>query len=1274
MKHFVFTKNDKKAYKRVKKEIKKSRYRSILIQLFFGKRDKKRIKKELKKIREDFPTAVIIGATTAGEIAHAQMYESELILSFSLFYETKLKATYTQEITAKSGEEVAAAIYEKNTKAAIVLSEGLFGEDYEAFIKSLKQYRSDVIVAGGLAGDNFELTESYVILGEKVYDRGAVALSFSSKKLFASSQYNLNWRAIGKKFYVTEVEANVVKKINGISALHFFEKYLGKEILHENELALPNFQLLFKEGDTTVARTPMAIEGDSIILAGPIAEGQEVQFGFSNESSVLLAADELREDMAKAPAEAIYIFSCIARKTLLGKTLEGEFSAFEDIAPTAGFFTYGEFYSNETKSALLNCTTTILILSEKSKRAKISKERKKRRTRDTITFDALSHFIKQTSVELEQNIRLMNQYKEVVDISFLVSKTDKKGKITYVNDNFAKVSKFSKEELLGKDHNIVRDPNVSSFIFKKMWQSITAKKVWRGKFSNRAKDGTLYYVDATIMPILDENGEIQEYIAIRQDITKQIQSKIRMQEKERLIRAIFDNQESIVIHASKLNGMQSVNKKFFDYFSFKSFEDFKQQHSCICDLFLEEEGYVYPKKYPDWLEMIAGDEQSDYKVKMCSKNGEIHIFTIKVKPIENEYIINLYDITKLEAALLQAYSSEKAKTTFLANMSHEIRTPLNGILGFTDLLNKRELDSDSKRYVNIIHKSGETLLNVVNDILDFSKIESGELSLYETESNLFEAMEVAVSTFASVSKKKQINYYVYIDTAIPKRLKCDVQRLKQVMSNLISNAIKFTPEGGEVFVKVTLLEQKGQKVKIHFSVKDSGIGIAQEKIATVFGAFSQADNSISREFGGTGLGLAISNQYIEMMGSRIKLQSELGKGSEFSFDLEFEVIDSSNSVDELHIHNANIAILNSYEGISCGINEIVYQYLDAWQCSYKEINELSDLDASIDVLIVCAKLFDQAECRALLDTFENLELIYIEGTESRVECSHPHYHLIEQPMTGSALFDQLISLMDKNFFDTKPAAAGIYSLPQYEGSVLVAEDNETNQMLIAILLEERGIRYTIVENGEEVLQKIESVGSYSLIFMDINMPLLDGIGATKILRKNGYEGPIVSLSANVIESDTKSFREAGMDDILKKPIVPEELDTILQKYLKVYTKEKEQSNTIEERSEEIFFDTIDPDAIASSLFIADVNIVKKLLKTLQQSFEEILQELQESGCTPEALHKLKGVAGNMRLEILYSLVCEIEDKLIELSEDESEAYVKRLQEHLKEALQKIEKL
>jgi len=1258
MKHITFLDTNKQKYKKAQKEAKKEKYTALLIQLYIGYNDKKRIKRRLQAISEDFPSAIIIGATSAGEIAHAKMYEESLVLSFSFFKKSKLKATYVPEISKKSGELLAKKIAVKKAKAAIILSEGLQESGHEEFLDTIRKHNPNMILAGGLAGDNFQFKQTYICFGNRVYDRGSVAVSFSSKKLYASNAYNFNWTPIGKEFCITKVSNNVVQEIDNLPAVEFFEKYIGKALLHENKLALLNFQLLYKEGDTLVGRTPLQMTKEGIVLAGPLREGQVVQFGFSNESSLLDGAYRLGHKLSKRGSEAIYIFSCIARKALLGKMLQKEFLAFEALAPTSGFFTYGEFFSGGEKASLLNCTTTILVLSEAKKSKKSKSIPKKPKGLDTITFDALTHFIKQTSVELKHNVALTNQYKNAVDSSALVSKTDKKGIITYVNEHFCKVSQYSKEELVGKNHNIIRDPAVSPFVFKKMWHAILGGKVWRGSFSNRAKDGSLYYVDATIMPIFDEDGEIKEFIAIRQDITKQVHAKNRMKQKERLIRAIFDNQDSIVIHASKSRGMLGVNKQLFTYFDYKNFEDFKSKHRCICELFLEEDGYVNVKQYPNWLDDIASNEDQDYKVKMRTKTGKVHTFTIRTKRIQDEYIINLYDITKLEEALLRAYSSEKSKSIFLANMSHEIRTPLNGILGFTELLMKKELERDAKRYVEIIHKSGETLLGVVNDILDFSKLESGELELYETEANLFEEMEAAVATFASLSKQKKINYYVYIDTKLPKSVRCDIQRLKQVLNNLISNAIKFTPEDGEVVVRVELLSMNQGVAKIHFSVKDSGIGIEKEKLSSVFDAFSQADNSISREFGGTGLGLAISNQYINMMGSRIQLESEVAKGSEFFFDLELEVVDERCSFEQqVTFENKSIAILDSHEGISCGVNEIISSYLEAWNYSYRELHSIKELDESIEVVIVCAKIFEVTECKELLEHFPKLEIIYIEGANNPLECPEENFHRIEQPMTGSALFDTLISLVDREAFE-KTEALLAKQLKSYDAKVLIAEDNETNQMLISILLEERGIAYKVVENGEEVLKEVERDDSYELILMDINMPVLDGIKATKHLRQNGYDKPIVSLSANVIEADTQAFKDAGMDDVLNKPIIPKELDAILQKYL-------------DSKEESLYdFDTIELEELAHKLSFLDVSVVKQLLQSMAKTFTKALDELE--GKSPEyieILHRLKGVSGNMRLEKLYTLLQKMEGE-----KDLTKTRIEELRAHLKHILAEIEQL
>jgi len=1270
MKHIALTLKDKKKYKEAIKAASKKKYKSQLIQIFTSLTKQKKIKKLLFQITQDFPNAVVIGTTTAGEISHATIYENSTTLSISLFTQTKLSVAYSKKTDKKNGKLIAKKISSQETKAAIVLSEGLYGEDYEGFIKGIKEISPNLLISGGLAGDNFKLKKTYVFHQNKIFKQGTLAVSFSGKKLYANNNYNLNWIPIGKNFTITKVEGNKVHTIDNQNAVDLFKHYLGENIFTSNKEALHNIQLLLKEGATTVSRTPMAIEEKSIIFAAPLKVGDSVQFGFSNTSSILSGANKISKKLNNNPAEAIYIYSCIARKLLLGKKLESEFKAFEMVAPTAGFFTYGEFYSTSANNALLNCTTTILVLSEtqKVKQKKHIHKIVNNAELDNITFSALTYFVKRTSYELEENLELLNQYKIAVDSTSLISKTDKYGHITYVNDNFCNVSQYKKEELLGKSHNIVRDKNVPKKIFKQMWETIQKGEIWKGSFSNRSKDGSIYYVDAAILPIVDDENNIKEFIAIRQDITKQAQAKKRIEEKENLIKAIFDNQDSIVIYASKEKGMLSVNKKLFEYIEYNTMEEFKQHHSCVCEYFVEESGYVNKKEHPNWIEDIATGTLELTKAKIKANDGKIYTFNIIVKKIGNEYIINLYDITKLEQALQKAHSSEQAKSMFLANMSHEIRTPLNGILGFTDILTRKDLDKDIKRYVDIIHKSGQTLLNVVNDILDFSKLESGELTLYESESNLFEEMEASVSTFSSLSKTKSIDFFTYIDTNIPKTLYCDIQRIKQVMNNLTSNAIKFTPENGEVSIYITLQNIHNNKASIHFCVKDSGIGIPQDKIHTIFDAFSQADNSISRKFGGTGLGLSISSQYIKMMNSELKVKSTLGEGSEFYFTLKLPIIDATPQLQNtLFKDKIKIQLLTTKEDITCGVNHVITNYLTAWKWEYEEIFSLDQLNEESNILIVCAKLFNQDKCHKALDKYKQLQLIYIEGATNDFECSHEKFHLLEQPMTGSSLFDMIITLT--NTQKQQDVAYKQIDSNQYHANILIAEDNETNQVLISALLKERGLNYKIVENGQEAVEEALLNDTYDILFMDINMPVLDGISATKMLRAKNYTKPIISLSANVIDTDREAFLAAGVNATLNKPIVPEDLDAILTRYISMQHK-----NSISTNTEIVKYDTINLESLANYLSIKNLNTIRTLLTSFITSANSFIENIQQNMLNEDLLHNIKGMSGNMRFTQLYTLSQKIEKEFSSYDEQQRKDMGNMIIQHLKNLIQQIEEL
>ena len=864
--------------------IEEKNYKSVLVQIFSGIKDKDVLRDIIFTIKREYPFSHIIGTSTAGEILDGKVLEDSIVISLSFFYNTSLSSYMIKDTSSYSmGEKIAKNIVKENTKAVILYADGLKCNAEEILRGFNDNISTELVLSGGLAGDYDRFESTFVIFNEEIVSNAAVGVAFHNRDLIVVDKFNLSWEPLGVFLKVTKADKNKVYEINGKPILEVYKEYLGEDIVKNMPASAIEFPLILKKGNLEVARSIVSVGKDYIVFGGEIPEGSEVRFGVANISLFDKDKTDLFDKLKMYSLEAIFVFSCIARKTFLGKGIEDEFRGLALIAPVSGFFTYGEIYTNNRKFELLNITTTILGLSESKFLEKKNLEYKYN-TSFSLSTSALIHLVnkivrelKKESEEKKEVIAVLNQYLKAIDTSYIISTTDPKGIITDVNDNFVKISGYSREELIGKPHNIVRHPDMPKEVFADLWRTIKAKKIWRGLIKNRRKDGSSYYVDSTIFPLLDKNGEITGYVGIRVDVTQ-----IKLQQEK--LKAILDFQDSIVVLSkrdeNKKLKIEFINKKFFEIFGFENMDDFLKDHKCICDLFVKKEGYFYPERRDDYylIDVLLKLDKPQLVV-MRDKNGCEKIFSVKAKEItlENDsFIISTFnDVTELEKARVRAKVAEETKSIFLATMSHELRTPLNAVIGFSQVLINK-IDSMPKEmiknYIEKIYIAGKHLLNLVNNILDFTKLESNQ-TIEKEKVNLKDIVKEAVNIIEVNAREKGIEIVTEledIDAFVNK------QYLQQAVLNILSNAIKFTPEGKKIYVSL----KKEENFSV-IEICDEGMGIKKEDLDKIFKPFFQIKEHQFYNVKGTGLGLAITKKIIELHRGKIEVKSEEGKGSCF---------------------------------------------------------------------------------------------------------------------------------------------------------------------------------------------------------------------------------------------------------------------------------------------------------------------------------------------------------------------------------------------------------
>jgi len=694
-------------------------------------------------------------------------------------------------------------------------------------------------------------------------------------------------------------------------------------------------------------------------------------------------------------------------------------------------------------------------------------------------------------------------------------------------------------------------------------------------FVHRARTGTGVFLNVSGRPIRDRDRRIYGGVVVFHDITERKRAEETIRTSEQRFRTMAETMPTTVA-IYQGTGHAYVNAAAATMLGYTREEL----------LHLSFLHYVHP----DFQELVKarslarqrGEAVSPrYEIKLVHKDG--HSLWVDFAGTVIEYegkpaVLGVAsDITQrkdLEAAqekaLAAAEAASRAKSSFLANMSHEIRTPMNAVIGMTELLLGTELSAVQREYLGIVKDSAESLLALINDILDFSKIEAGKLELDDATFQIREVLGDTMKGLALRASGKEVEIACHVHPNVPENVRGDALRLRQVVSNLVGNAIKFT-QRGEVVLDVVEESSAADETRLQFTVRDTGIGIPQEKQRAIFDAFAQADSSTTRRFGGTGLGLAIAARIVSLMQGRLWVESEVGKGSKFHFTGQFR---RSNETPAGAAH-----LPESLEGMRILVvddNEtnqlILREMLTNWkmrpttvsdaEAALRELRRARQAGHRHQVVLTDVHMpgMDGFQLTERIKATPNLDGTVIlmltsgdgPGDVERCEKVGGSAHLMK-PVKQSELFDAIVAAVgvaqhvEQTPSDTSPATAGVRRL-----RILLAEDSYPNQRLAVGVLTRWGHEVTLACNGREALTALEK-DSFDLVLMDVQMPEMDGYQATAVIRereaRTGGHLPIVAMTAHAMKGDREECLAAGMDGYVAKPIRRAELQQVINEVL-----------------------------------------------------------------------------------------------------------------------------